>query len=43
LGYVYFAIKLLYEDTDWVKKSMKYAVEGSRPRSRPKRTWKDMC
>ena len=25
--------------TDWVKKCMEYEVEGSRPRSRPKRTW----
>jgi len=29
------------EDTDWVKKCMEYEVEGSRPRGRPKRTWKD--
>jgi len=28
------------EDTDWVKKCMEYEVEGSRPRGRPKRTWK---
>jgi len=26
------------EDSDWVKKCMKYEVEGSRPRGRPKRT-----
>ena len=25
------------QDTDWVKKCMEYEVEGSRPRSRPKR------
>ena len=30
------------EDTDWVKKYMEYEVEGSRPRGRPKRTWKDV-
>jgi len=28
------------EDTDWVKKCMEYEVEGSRPRVRPKRTWR---
>ena len=27
---------------DWVKKCMEYEVEGSRPKSRPKRTWKDV-
>jgi len=26
--------------TDWVKKCMEYEVEGSRPRSKPKRTWR---
>jgi len=30
------------EDTDWVKKCMKYEVEGSRPRGRPKRTWREV-
>ena len=30
------------QDTDWVKKCMEYEVEGSRPRCRPKRTWKDV-
>ena len=30
------------EDTDWVKKCMEYVVEGSRPRGRPKRTWKEV-
>jgi len=30
------------EDTDWVKKCTEYEVEGSRPRGRPKRTWKDV-
>jgi len=30
------------EGTDWVKKCMEYEVEGSRPRGRPKRTWKDV-
>jgi len=28
------------EDNDWVKKCMEYEVEGSRPRGRPKRTWR---
>jgi len=26
----------------WVKKCMEYEVEGSRPRGRPKRTWKEV-
>jgi len=30
------------EDTDWVKKCMEYEVEGSKPRGRPKRTWKQV-
>jgi len=30
------------EDTDWMKKCMEYEVEGSRPRGRPKRTWKEV-
>jgi len=30
------------EDTDWVKKCMEYKVEGSRPRGRPKRTWREV-
>jgi len=29
-------------DDDWVKKCMEYEVEGSRPRGRPKRTWKEV-
>ena len=29
------------EDNDWVKKWMKYEVEGARPR-RPKRTWREV-
>jgi len=28
------------DDDHWVKKCMEYEVEGSRPRGRPKRTWK---
>ena len=28
------------DDDDWVKKCMEYEVEGSRPKGRPKRTWK---
>jgi len=30
------------KDTDWVKKCMEYEVEGSRPRSRPKRMWREV-
>ena len=30
------------EDTDWVKKCMDYEADGSRPRGRPKRTWKEV-
>jgi len=26
----------------WVKKCMEYEVEASRPRGRPKRTWKEV-
>ena len=28
------------EDNDWVKKCMEYEVEGTRPRGRPKKTWR---
>jgi len=30
------------EDTDWVNKCMEYEAEGSRPRVRPKRTWREV-
>ena len=30
------------DDDDWMKKCMEYEVEGSRPRGRPKRTWKEV-
>ena len=30
------------KNTDWVKKCMEYEVEGSRPRGRPKRAWKEV-
>jgi len=30
------------KDDDWVKKCMKYEVEGPRPRGRPKRTWREV-
>ena len=30
------------DDDDWVKKCMEYEVEGSRPRGRPKKTWKEV-
>jgi len=29
------------EDIDWLKKCMEYVVEGSRPRGRSKRTWRE--
>jgi len=30
------------EDTDWVKKCMEYEMEGSKPRVRPKRMWREV-
>jgi len=30
------------EDNDWVKKYMEYEVEGSRPKGRPKRIWREI-
>jgi len=30
------------DEDDWVKKCMVFVVEGSRPRGRPKRTWKEV-
>ena len=30
------------DDEDWVKKCMEHEVEGSRPRGRPKKTWKEV-
>jgi len=27
---------------DWLKKCVEYEVEGSRPRGRPKRTWREV-
>ena len=30
------------EGNDWVKKCMEYEVECSRPRGRPKRTWREV-
>jgi len=30
------------EYNDWVKKCMEYEVEGARPGSRPKKTWKEI-
>jgi len=30
------------EDDDWMKKCMKYEVEGPRPKGRPKRTWSEV-
>jgi len=33
---------LTYLLTDWVKKCMEYEVEGSKPRGRPKRIWREV-
>ena len=30
------------DDDDWVKKCMEHEVEGSRPRGRPNKTWKEV-
>jgi len=30
------------EDNDWVKKCVEYEVEGARPRSKPKKTWREI-
>ena len=30
------------DDDDWVKKCMEHEVEGSRPRGRPKKAWKEV-
>jgi len=30
------------QDKHWVKKCMEYEDEGSKPRGRPKRTWKEV-
>ena len=35
-------IFLRKEDNDCMKKCMEYEVEGSRPRGRPKRTWREI-
>ena len=34
--------KCCEKKTDWAKKCMEYEVEGSRPRGRPKRTWREV-
>jgi len=31
------------EVNDWTKKCMEYVVEGSRPRGKPYRTWKEVA
>jgi len=33
---------VLRKDNDWVKKCMEYEVEGTRPRGRPKKTWREI-
>ena len=30
------------DDDDWARKCMEHKVEGSRPRGRPKKTWKEV-
>jgi len=30
------------EDNDWMKKCMEYEMEGARPKSRSKRTWRQV-
>ena len=30
------------DDEDWAKKCLEHEVEGSRPRGRPKKTWKEV-
>jgi len=35
-------LHVLRKDADWVKKCMEYEVKGSRPRGRPKRTWREV-
>jgi len=41
-GLRWYGHMLRNEDTDWVKKCMEYEVKGSRPRGRPKRTWREV-
>ena len=36
------SFSLRKEDNDWVKKCTEYEVEGTRPRGRPKNTWKEI-
>jgi len=33
---------VLQKDDDWVKKCIEYETEGSKPRGRPKRTWREV-
>ena len=42
LGVDDIALVLRKDDDDWVKKCMEHEVEGSRPRGRPKKTWKEV-
>jgi len=39
---IWYGHVLRKDDDDWVKKCTEYEVEGSRPRGRPKRTWKEV-
>jgi len=38
----WYAHVLRNEDNDWVKKCTEYEVEGTRPRGRPKKTWREI-
>jgi len=39
---IYLITGQYYDDNDWVKKCMEFKVEGSRPRGRPKKTWRQI-
>jgi len=39
---IWYGHVLRKDDDDWVKKCTEYEVEGSRPRGRPKKTWKEV-
>jgi len=39
---VFGTLSFRIDDDDWVKKCMEHEVEGSRPRGRPKNTWKEV-
>ena len=39
---IWYGHVLRKDDDDWVKKCTEHEVEGSRPRGRPKKTWKEV-